>query len=247
MKAIKLTALATVLALGTTAVQAADLVTIPDVTVSGTALAITDYMFRGISQSSNNAAVQGNMMLAHASGFYANVWGSSIASAAGGAELDLLLGYSTGFDLGGVKATVDAGVMRYIYPGANRNTEGAQPDFNELYGSLSVAGFAMKGDTAKLGVALTDEYFGETGKYFYVAADYSAPIADTGVSVVSHVGFNSFDDKALEDYVDYKLGATFGVQGLTAELSYVGSDLKDSECGANLCEGRAVLTLTKAF
>jgi hypothetical protein len=50
-----------------------------------------------------------------------------------------------------------------------------------------------------------------------------------------------------ESYIDYKVGTTFGVQGLAAELSYVGSDIKKKDCGGNLCEGRAVFSLTKAF
>ena len=48
------------------------------------------------------------------------------------------------------------------------------------------------------------------------------------------------------DYFDYKVGATFGVQGLGAEVSYVGSDIKNQDCVA-VCDGRVVLTLSKAF
>lgn len=254
MKAIKLTALATVLALGTTAVQAADLVTIPDVTVSGTASATTDYMYRGISQTGNDAAVQGNLMLSHASGVYANVWGSSVAGGINkdGSEMDFSVGYATELT-GALKPKLDVGLMRYVYAGS-----GADVDFNELYASLSFASFAVKNDGFKTTLAYTNDFFNESDKYVYLAADYSMPVMDTGVSLVSHIGYNKFDSGMMltkatgaaqgndDDYLDYKVGASFGVQGLTAEVAYIGSDISDNDC-ANLCEGRAVLTLTKAF
>ena len=55
-----------------------------DATFTTTAsVALTsDYLFRGVSQTSNNAAVQGSMAFNHASGAYLSFWASSIASAA---------------------------------------------------------------------------------------------------------------------------------------------------------------------
>jgi len=39
----------------------------------------SDYIFRGISQTSGNPAIQGGIDYAHSSGFYAGVWGSNIS------------------------------------------------------------------------------------------------------------------------------------------------------------------------
>ena len=50
----------------------------PSVTISGGATVISDYRFRGISQSNRRAAIQGTATISHKSGFYASVWGSSI-------------------------------------------------------------------------------------------------------------------------------------------------------------------------
>ncbi|MBK8286564.1 MAG: hypothetical protein IPK97_17815 [Ahniella sp.] len=38
----------------------------------------SDYVFRGVSQSQESAALQGSVEVGHESGFYAGVWGSSV-------------------------------------------------------------------------------------------------------------------------------------------------------------------------
>ncbi len=243
----------------TSTVMAADLYTMPDVSVSGLASLTTDYLFRGVSQTSNNAAVQAGMTFTHSSGAYLSTWGSSIASGAGGLELDLLLGYGTKLALTpSLNATLDVGVMRYNYPGLNAGNAGSQPDYNELYGSLKFDEAVMKGDAAKVGFAYSPDYFLESNAFWNVYGEYSAPIGSTPFGFVSHVGYNKFDDVASmnkslgtvgtdDSYVDYKVGATFGLQGLGGDLSYIGSNISDSDCAGNLCSGRVVFSLTKTF
>ena len=46
--------------------------------VNGGATIVSDYRFRGISQTDRRFAIQGTVSVSHASGFYATVWGSSI-------------------------------------------------------------------------------------------------------------------------------------------------------------------------
>ena len=45
----------------------------PAVTVNGTAAIVSDYRFRGISQSNKRFAVQGSITVAHESGVYGGV------------------------------------------------------------------------------------------------------------------------------------------------------------------------------
>jgi uncharacterized protein (TIGR02001 family) len=257
MNAFKLTALTLVMAASATAAQAADILTIPDVTVSGSVAATTDYLFRGVSQTGSDAAIQGSLMASHTSGVYAGVWASSVASGINkdGSEMDFSLGYTMPLALTpNLKSTLDVGYTRYAYAGS-----GADVDFNELYAKVGVADSLMKDDKFTLGLAYSDDYFNNSDQFVYVSGDYNAPITGTNFGVVTHVGFNSFDSKdqmtkALgfvgsdESYIDYKVGATFGVQGLSAELAYVGSDIDDKDCnGGSACEGRAVFSLSKAF
>ena len=256
MNALKLTALTLALAVTASVAQAEDIITIPDVTVSGSAAVTTDYLFRGISQTGNDAAVQAGMTFGHTSGAYASVWGSSVNSGSNkdGSEIDLMLGYVMPLSLTAtLQPKLDVGVMRYVYSGS-----GADVDFNEIYAKTTFASAAMKDDALTLGVAYSDEYFNESNQFFYVSAGYAAPITGTNFGVVANVGYNKFDSSADmrnalattqlndSDYFDYKVGATFGVQGLGAEVSYVGSDIKKQDSVA-VCDGRVVLTLSKAF
>jgi len=256
MNAFKIAALTLTLAATASVAQAADIITIPDVTVSGSAAVTTDYMFRGVSQTGNDAAVQASMTFGHKSGAYASVWGSSVNGGINkdGSEIDVALGYVTPLALTAtLQPKLDVGVVRYVYSGS-----GADVDFNEIYAKTTFASAAMKDDALTLGVAYSDEYFNESNQFYYVSAGYTAPITGTNFGVVANVGYNKFDSSADmrnalattqlndSDYFDYKVGATFGVQGLGAELAYVGSDIKNQDCVA-VCDGRVVVSLSKAF
>lgn len=223
------------------------------VTVTGSATYTTDYLFRGISQTSNNAAVQAAMTFSHESGLYFGLWGSSIASGAGGLELDTLLGYAgKAGDVG-----YDVGVMRYNYPGLNDNTLGVtdaagnpvDADYDEVYASVSFAG-------AKLGVNYSPDYFAESDQFLYVFASYATEVSGVGLS--ASVGLNTFDDTAAmaqalgyggsdDSYIDYKVAVSKAVAGVSLELAYMGSDIDDTDLAGGIGEGRAVATLSKAF
>jgi len=221
-----------------------------EITTTGSVAFTTDYKFRGITQTSNNAAVQGGLTFTHDSGVYLSGWGSSIDGSAGGAEMDILLGYTgTAGDF-----TYDVGVMRYGYPGANRNTTGAaNPDYNEVYASVSAYG-------AKLGVAYSDDYYAETGKFSYVYGSYGTEVAGVGLS--ASVGYNKLYDtgatfsaaKTDDNYIDYKIAASkdlsfldSGLKGVVVEVAYIGTDLKDADLPGLNVDGSVVATVSKAF
>ena len=126
-----------VLALAAAAILPAALIATPAVaqdapaspiTVNGGATLVSDYRFRGISQTDKRFAVQGTLTVSHESGLYGTVWGSSIDDyVANGAdqEIDFIVGYKK--TIGGT--TIDGGVLYYYYPGSG----GANSDFVEPY------------------------------------------------------------------------------------------------------------------
>ena len=89
---------------------------------------VSDYAYRGISQTNENMAIQGGFDYAHASGLYAGVWGSSIDWLdKGGVEADVYGGYKAEMgDFG-----YDVGVLHYAYPGGEIG--GESPDTTEVY------------------------------------------------------------------------------------------------------------------
>ncbi|MEJ7932832.1 TorF family putative porin [Sphingobium sp. AN558] len=218
-----------------------------EITVTGNAAVVSDYRFRGISQTDKRFALQGGITVAHASGFYASVWGSSIddyVAAGSDQELDLIGGYSKTFGA----ATVDVGVLYYYYPGSG----GANTDFVEPYASikgtfgpatakLSVA-YAPKAKALSVGNGKEDN--------FYVAGDLSASIPNTPLGVSAHLG-HSYGPSYLtigKGYTDWNVGATYTWTHLTFGISYVDTDKAlYSPSGRNISKAGVVGSVTASF
>jgi uncharacterized protein (TIGR02001 family) len=193
------------------------------VTISGGATLVSDYRFRGISQTDKRFAVQGTFSVSHESGLYGTVWGSSIDDyVANGSdqEIDLILGYKKSF--GGT--TIDGGLLYYYYPGSH----GANSDFAEPYISVAhtfgpltgkvTANYAPKQKALTIGAGKEDN--------LYLAGDLSAGIPTTPISVSAHVG-HSFGPSYLtigDEYTDWSLGASYTWKNLTLGVQYVDTD-----------------------
>ena len=86
--------------------------------LTANAAVVTDYRFRGISQSFKRPALQGGADFAHKSGAYIGTWASTVdkdfLADTKGLEIDLYGGYK--FPLG-AGWTGDVGILQYLYPG----------------------------------------------------------------------------------------------------------------------------------
>jgi uncharacterized protein (TIGR02001 family) len=97
---MKLSSLAKALLASSMLFTAAHATAAEPITVTGSAAFTTDYLFRGVSQTGNNAAVQAGMTLTHESGAYFRYGvlsftaGSADGPIDGGLEIDTLLGFS---------------------------------------------------------------------------------------------------------------------------------------------------------
>src|SRR3546814_13032776 len=83
------------------------------ISISVTATVVSDFLFRGFSQSNEEAAIQGGFTISHDSGLYIGTWGSSIGFA-NGTEIDVVGGYSHELVPG---LTADNGPTLYLHPG----------------------------------------------------------------------------------------------------------------------------------
>lgn len=199
------------------------------VEVSGDITFVSDYAFRGISQTDEAPAIQGGITLAADSGFYVSVWGSSVDFGGEGTlELDVLLGWSGDI---AENWSADIGIMRYGYP----NTEFAGSNFWEVYSSVSYKDLT-------LGLTFSDDFYGNTGTYYYIYAGYSVAITDN-LALDFHVGHNEFSDDSSASYMDYGVTLSTEVLGLGLSLAYIDTDVKD----CTLCDRRAVLSVSKSF
>jgi uncharacterized protein (TIGR02001 family) len=194
----------------------------PDYTLSYNVGVVTDYRYRGISQSRLKPALQGGVDFAHKSGFYLGTWASTIKwikDAGGGASVE--------WDIyGGYKGTVgdfgyDVGVLRYQYPSHDLSVS---PNTTEIYGA-GTFGPA----TLKYSHAVTNLFgFADSKGSNYL--DLSATFdLGGGWSVVPHIGHQKVKNFSPASYTDYSvtLGKDFG-NGFSASAALVGTDADDS-------------------
>jgi uncharacterized protein (TIGR02001 family) len=214
--------------------------------VTGNVSIVSDYRFRGISQTYLGPAIQGGIDYGHSSGIYIGNWNSSVTSnlfpGGSGIEMDFYVGWKKSFgDFG-----LDVGTIYYYYPKAewNSNTGSTtgDADFNnwEIY-----VGGSWKWLSAKFFYALSD-YFGlanEQAGSWITDKDTGTPIGGRGgsdgtwyldlsatvpvtkeLSVVAHYGMLEVEKYSELDYKDWKLGVTYDLSGWILGAAYVDTD-----------------------
>lgn len=201
---------------------------------------VSDYAYRGWSQTDERPALQGGFDYAHDSGLYAGVWGSNVSwladadntgQVSNSLELDLYGGYkgtagAIGYDLG---------LLQYYYPGSYPKPYNSP---NTLEGYL---GLSWEFLSFKYSYAFTDlfGYDKSDGSQYY---DLGAAVdVGGGFTLAAHVGYS--DIKGQDDYTDWKLGVTKEFGGFNFGLHYVDTDVDN----ADLADERVILSIAKSF
>lgn len=224
---------------------------------------VSNYLYRGISQTDGGAALQGGMDYSHASGFYAGLWGSNVSwitgsglttSGDGSLEIDTYLGYKNTF---ATDFTYDVGFLRYNYLGNYKYTVASglvKADTNEIYGAIG-----WKWLTAKYSYSLGDTFASPNAKgSAYIDLSASVPVETLGVTLGAHYGKQTFKgmNGAVPNsglgYSDYKLSATKDVGGYVFGLAYSSTNANplmytSALSGKIWSKSTAVLSLTHAF
>jgi uncharacterized protein (TIGR02001 family) len=192
----------------------------PESSLSFNVGVVTDYRYRGISQSRLKPAVQAGVDYADKSGFYVGAWGSTIkwikdsGATDGSLELDLYGGYKGSAG----PVNYDVGVLRYEYLGnkglaVNANT-------TEVYLAGTVAMF-----TLKYSHALTNTFANADSKnstYIDLTANFDL---GNGFTLTPHIGRQVIKNGALYNYTDYALTLAKDLgKGLSASLMAVGTN-----------------------
>lgn len=203
----------------------------------------SQYIFRGLTQTAEEPAIQGGVDYSHASGFYLGAWGSNISWLEDGGnyknsslEIDLYGGYRNTFGETGIG--YDVGLLYYWYPGdktaAGKVATGFDdPDTLEAYGALSWKWFQ-----AKYSYVVTDDAWGTTDGQgtWYAELNANVPIAETGFTANFHVGRQEFDGDSpgvdnddLYSYTDWKIGLTKSFSnGVNVGGYYTETNTKDA-------------------
>jgi uncharacterized protein (TIGR02001 family) len=240
----------------------------PEHSVTGNAGIFSNYVFRGVTQTSEQAALQGGFDYAHKSGVYAGVWGSNISwlsdsafYTASSLEMDFYGGYKG--TIGSSGFGYDVGAIVYYYPG-DKVAGADNANTGEVY-----VGFSWKWIAAKLSYAAT-EYFGFVDSKGTIYADLSAnyPIAKTGLTAQAHIGSvmiagdsaaactvvaggpTCSNDDAYS-YTDWKLGVSYALpKDFTVGAFYADTNGKVAAytiLGNNWAEKQAGIFVSKTF
>ena len=222
----KLTTLVAALALsGATSVSAE---------ISGNVTLVSDYSFRGISQTGEKGAIQGGFDYAAESGFYAGVWASNVEfGTESSTEMDYYFGYAGAVgDLG-----YDVGYIYFDYEGD------AEFDYQEY-----ALGFSY-GDIS-FGFNYSSEYLGDGGpSFFYPYVGYSMALTE-GLSLDMHYGYSDIDasdfwGEGEDSYSDYSATLGFSAGGVDFGLAFVGTSLDDGIVAGS--DDRLVLSVSKSL
>lgn len=186
--------------------------------LSANAAATSNYYWRGMTQTDDQAAVSGGIDYSADSGFYAGTWVSNVVFEGASAEVDLYAGFAgeaEGF-------SYDVGYVYYGYPRKSAIPAGAgtELDFGEVYGSVSFGSLT-------LGLAvLANEETGDFdfGDSTYLSADYATEVAP-GLEAAFHIG--SYDGDFAAEGID--IGASLSKDGFT--LGVIESDRDGQNLG----------------
>ncbi len=226
---------------------------------------VSNYVFRGISQTSTKPAIQGGVDYGHASGFYAGIWGSNVswiydsgAVATGSVktELDTYFGYK-----GGIVEDVsyDVGFVRYNYLGGyTAAAPWVKADTSEIYGAIS-----YKFLTAKYSYSVGNGFLTipDSKGTNYIELKASHAIGETGVIVGASVGKQTYKGDSANyvnatasgdpTYTDYKVSVAKDISGYVLGLAYTKTDASPfytwPNTGGDWGRGMTAVSLTRSF
>lgn len=180
--------------------------------VSVTPAIVSDYDFRGISQTAEDPGFQLGLNWAQESGFYAGAWASNVDF--GGSKPDIEVDVFAGFSGGDSEASVgyDVGIMTYNYPGA------ASANYTEIYAGISKSYFSGK-------VWFAPNVSGTTAWYTEVNGKFPLPYE---LAATAHAGYSYGNYWDNTEYFDWSVGVERSFGPIDAYVKYVdGSDLPD--------------------
>lgn len=243
-----------------------------DITVSGSVALVSDYRFRGVSQSDKGFAIQGGITATHKSGVYVGFWSSNLAGwgTFGGPnlELDLIAGYSRRLGPG----KIDVGLTWYMYPGGANTTDFAEPyvKYSGTIGPVNaLVGVAYAPPQRALGnFSNTPQSRGQAQDNVYVWGDASVGIPKTPITAKAHLGHswgnpglgpNGTSVTPTGSYTDWLLGVDYALGPVTLGVAYTDTDISaarsayllpnfsSTKNGSSIAGSRAVFSISAAF
>ncbi len=223
---------------------------------SNTLYLTTDYVFRGVSFTEEDPAVQGSFDYAHPSGAYVGLWGSNWDGF--GTESELEIDYYAGYANALGPVDYDLSALYYTFPGAE--DEGFELDYFEAHVGLSHTVEAIP-LTPTVGVAYnySPDYNGEDGDGRYVLGTLDLALP-AGFGLGFGVGHLDVAGGALTAaqggfaYTHYQVNLSKNIGGFDFAVTYHDTTSQcTAEYGApvfidtGVCTPGTVFTLSRTF
>lgn len=212
---------------------------------SANAALVSDYTFRGITQTDEGPAIQGgvdyNVDLNEEAGLYLGVWASNVDfndSSEASSEFDWYGGIT--YEISDF--SFDLGAIYYSYPNANSNL-----DYDFVEGAFAV-GYDFDVASVAASINWSNENFGDSGKAEYYKLSAEAPLPK-GFTIDAHVGRQNVQDNtafANPDYTDWSIGLGYTIEGLDIKVQYIDTDIDKADC-ADGCDAKAIFSISKSF
>ena len=203
---------------------------------SSTWTAVSDYDFRGISQTSKNPALQASADYAFGdTGFSVGTWASNVDFGPGNdetMELDLYANY-----VGKINDTFSwtAGGTWYEYP-LGEDADG----YPEIYAGLNAGNFSFKQWYSWM-------YGGGSLNEFYTEANYTQPIGKT-FSLAFHAGYVYGDAYKGAEQFDYAVQGNWTFNKFTIFGKFTGTDGDNIYAGTKVInDARFLVGVTTTF
>ncbi len=231
----------------------------PEHSFTGNVAVVSDYRFRGISQTFGKPAIQGGFDYAHSSGFYVGNWNSNVSGVQypGGASLEM--DFYGGYKFEPVQdLTADVGVLYYYYPGATIGTTGEKFNNTEIYIAATYKWFSAKysyGVSDFFGLNSTTAFAprGDSKGSGYLDLNANFEVAEK-TTLTFHAGHQKVKNYGEFDYSDYKVGIARDFGFATLGLAVVGTNADEAFYTASngskskdLGKTVAVVSLSKTF
>jgi uncharacterized protein (TIGR02001 family) len=200
----------------------------------------SNYVFRGITQTSDAPAVQGNIDYVFDNGLKFGVWGSNVDFSDASSEFDVYAAYTQTVD----SWTGEVGAVYYYYPGT---ADVNDIDYGEIYASLGYD-FGVASLTGS--VNYSPDFTGGTGEAWYSRLYGKVPLP-YDLALDGWVGYQSVEKNsvlALPDYTDWALGLAYTYETFTLKGQYTDTDISTAECGGvDNCDAKGIVSVVKAF
>ena len=221
----------------------------------------SDYVFRGISQTDNDPALQGGADVSWGI-IYAGVWASMVDfddAPPANAEVDWYGGIKPTWNSPLGTVNLDFGVIYYSYPGADPNRAGTgDPNYVELKAGYSWSALHPSLVTGTT-VFWSPDYFAETGSVWTIEsmAAWTLPKVHVFTPVINGVvGWQKGDAKdgyfvnvngTDDEYYYWNAGLALGVENITFDFRYwdtnIGGDAANVCANPSFCDERFVFTV----